>query len=83
VGVAGAHEVDFVAEGAQGRVYVQVSYLIESPETLEREKSALLGTGDAHAKVMLSLNPVAPGPLDGIRHINLVDFLYGAALPTD
>ncbi len=83
VGVAGAHEVDFVAEGAQGRVYVQVSYLIESPETLEREKSALLGTGDAHAKVMLSLDPVAPGPLDGIRHINLVDFLYGAALPTD
>ena len=83
VGVVGNREIDFVAEGANGRVYVQVSYLIGAPETLEREKSSLLRTGDAHAKVILSMDPIAPGPLDGIRHINLVDFLWGAALPTD
>ena len=64
-------------------MYVQVSYLIGAPETLEREKSSLLRTGDAHAKVILSMDPIAPGPLDGVRHINLVDFLWGAALPTD
>lgn len=83
VGIVGSREIDFVAEGAGGRVYVQVSYVIESPATLDREKSPLLNTGDAHAKVILSLDPIPPGPLDGIRHINLVDFLSGAALPTD
>ena len=62
---------------------MQVSYLIGAPETLEREKASLLRTGDAHAKVILSMDPIAPGPLDGIRHINLVDFLWGAALPSD
>ena len=83
VGVVGSREIDFVAEGANGRVYVQVSYLIGAPETLEREKSSLLRTGDAHAKVILSMDQIPPGPLDGIRHIHLVDFLLGQALPTD
>ena len=83
VGVVGSREIDFVAEGVNGRVYVQVSYLIGSPETLEREKSSLLRTGDAHPKVILSMDPIPPGPLDGIQHLNLVDYLLGAALPTD
>ncbi len=81
VGVFGTQEIDFVAEGPSGRLYIQICYLLESPETLEREKSALLAPGDAFPKVIVSLDPGPPGRLDGIRHLNAVAFFSGEPLP--
>jgi predicted AAA+ superfamily ATPase len=81
VGVYQAREIDFVAEGPSGRLYVQVCYMLESPATLERERSALLAPGDAFPKVIVSMDQTPPGGLDGIRHINAIDLLSGARLP--
>lgn len=83
VGVHQGQEIDFVAERPAGRVYLQVAYLLESPATLERERSSLLSAGDAFPRVIISLDPVAPGGLEGIVHVNAIEFLAGAPLPGD
>jgi predicted AAA+ superfamily ATPase len=81
VGVWQAQEIDFVAEGPFGRLYVQVCYLLESRATLERERSALLAPADAFPRVIVSLDQRPPGGLDGIRHVNAIDLLSGVPLP--
>jgi hypothetical protein len=81
VGVYQTREIDFVAEGPSGRLYIQVCYLLDSPATLERERSALLSPEDAFPRVIVSLDPATPGGLEGIRHINAIELLSGVALP--
>ena len=80
VGVAGAREIDFVAERRSGRRYVQVAYLLESPATVERELAAFTSVRDAYPRVLLSLDPHQPADLRGVRHQSLTDFLRGAPL---
>ena len=80
VGVAGSHEIDFVAEKRSGRCYVQVAYLLESPATIERELAAFAAVRDAYPRVLLSLDPHQPADLLGVRHQSLTDFLRGAPL---
>ena len=80
VGVAGAQEIDFVAEKRSGRYYVQVAYLLESPATIERELAAFAAIRDAYPRVLLSLDPHQPADFDGVRHRSLTDFLRGAPL---
>ena len=80
VGVAGPHEIDFVAEKRSGRYYVQVAYLLESPATVERELGAFAAVRDAYPRVLLSLDPHQPRDLQGVRHQSLTDFLRGAPL---
>ena len=80
VGVAGSHEIDFVAEKRSGRHYVQVAYLLESPSTIERELTALAAVRDAYPRVLLSLDPYQPADFQGVRHQSLTDFLRGAPL---
>ncbi|HSV92140.1 MAG TPA: ATP-binding protein [Desulfobacterales bacterium] len=81
IGVHQAQEIDFVAERSPGRVYVQVAYLLPSRKTLDRERSALLAPVDAYPRAIVSLDPVAPGGLEGIAHLNAIEFLCGAKLP--
>ena len=80
VGNLGDLEIDFVCERAESRTYVQVAYVIESAATLERELRPLLGVPDAYPRVLLSMDPLEPGRLEGVRWLNLVDFLLGAEL---
>ncbi|NBF40676.1 MAG: hypothetical protein GVY14_09690 [Spirochaetes bacterium] len=80
VGNFGDLEIDFVCERAESRTYVQVAYVIESAATLERELRPLLGVPDAYPRVLLSMDPLEPGRLEGVRWLNLVDFLLGAEL---
>ena len=67
-------EVDFVCKKQNQPIYIQVSYLMESEETIEREFKSLKKIPDNYPKYVISMDD-ANMSHDGIRHLNLVDFL--------
>ena len=50
VGEVGAKEVDFVAEKGNGKLYVQVAYLMPTEEIRQREFSSFLKIQDNFPK---------------------------------
>ena len=82
VGVAGAREVDFVAESSAGRRYVQVAYLLDSRATIERELNAFAAVPGAYPRILLTLDPHQPPDFAGVSHRSLAAFLRGAPLMT-
>lgn len=76
-GKLGDGEVDFVVSRSRDVAYVQVTYVMDSPETEEREFAPLLRIRDAYPKYVISMDPLDMGR-DGVKHLNLVrDFLLG------
>lgn len=77
VGILRAGEIDFVATRAEQRIYVQVTYLLASDETVKREFGNLAVIQDNYPKYVVSMDPVDGGfgEYPGIRHVNLRDFL--------
>lgn len=67
-------EVDFVATGAGGKCFIQVCYLLADESTIKREFSAFAPIKDASPKCVMSLD-VLDMSRDGIRHVNIIDFL--------
>jgi len=67
-------EVDFVAIRNGKKCFIQVSYLMASQSTIDREFGAFAPITDASPKYVLSLDKVDLSR-NGIAHINLVDFL--------
>lgn len=74
VGVMGSREIDFIAEKEGQRCYVQVTYLLASPETIKREFSVYRGVQDNYPKYVVSMDPVNLSR-DGIIHCHIRDFL--------
>lgn len=77
VGILRAGEVDFVATKADRTIYIQVTYLLASDETVAREFGNLAAIKDNYPKYVVSLDPVSgdlPG-YPGIHHVHLRDFL--------
>jgi hypothetical protein len=74
-------EVDFVAVREQEKAYIQVAYLLESPKTVKRELLALQGIADNYPKYILSMDTAFGDDLEGIRRLNLVDFLMKGLPP--
>jgi len=78
VGKTNQYEVDFVAEKKSesgiDRKYIQVSYLLTSEETREREFRALKEIQDNYEKTVLSMDNFTSDS-DGIIHRNIVDWL--------
>lgn len=77
VGILRAGEIDFVATKADKRMYIQVTYLLASNDTVKREFGNLAAIKDNYPKMVVSLDPVSGGfnEYPGIRHINLREFL--------
>ena len=76
VGQLKAGEVDFVCTRTNERVYVQVAYLVASPQTEEREFGCLENINDNYPKYVISMTPfVKRSDRDGITHIGLREFL--------
>lgn len=76
IGEAGNLEVDFVVTDNEGyNSYYQVSWTTNNPETLQRELASLKAIKDSNPKYLLTtdidFNPV----YDGIRKLNVVDWL--------
>ncbi len=75
VGKVGEMEVDFVAEKPDDKLYVQVTESMLSPETRERELRPLRKIPDNYEKIVLSMDRDYVSSYDGIRHLNLIDWL--------
>ncbi|MBR3880239.1 MAG: ATP-binding protein, partial [Mailhella sp.] len=74
VGKVGDREIDFVAEKQGEKLYVQVAYLLASPETVEREFGVYDGVRDNFPKFVVTLDEFDMSS-NGIRHRNIRDFL--------
>ena len=74
VGKMGEREVDFVCERQGEKLYIQVTYLLATEETIAREFGAYKGIEDNYAKYVVSLDEVDRSR-DGIRHLNIREFL--------
>lgn len=77
VGKLGDREVDFVATRKRERLYVQVAYLLATPEVVEREFGVLRDIPDNYPKLVISMDTAFGADIDGIRRLNLGDFLVG------
>ena len=77
VGILRAGEVDFVATKGDKTIYVQVTYLLVSEETVKREFRNLVGIRDNYPKYVVSMDPVRGGlnEYPGINHVHLREFL--------
>ena len=75
IGKIGDKEIDFIAEKNGKRVYIQVTYLLASRETIEREFAPLKEVRDNYPKYVLSMDTILGNDFDGIKRMNIVDFL--------
>ena len=74
VGKTDNYEIDFVAYKGKERIYVQVCYLLASPETVEREFGNLERINDNYPKYVIS-GDLPDFSRNGIRHFNIIRFL--------
>ena len=74
VGRMGEKEVDFVAEKAEQKLYVQVSYIMSDEATFNREISPLLDIKDNFPKYIISMDPINRST-QGIKHVHILTFL--------
>ncbi len=74
VGKTGNKEIDFVCEKRGEKLYVQVTYLLASDETIHREFGAYSDIRDNFPKYVISLDEFDMSR-DGIKHRNVRDFL--------
>lgn len=77
IGKVGETEVDFVAEKPQEKLYIQVTESMESPETRARELRPLQMIPDNYEKIVLSMDRSFINSYEGIKSLNLVDWLLG------
>ena len=68
-------EVDFIATKADNKIYVQVTESMTSEDVLKHELSPLQKISDNYEKIILSLNPGMDSSYNGIKSINLIDWL--------
>lgn len=68
-------EIDFIAERQGHKIYVQVSYKLESEQTVEREFSSLLSIQDQFPKFVVTLDDFWKEAVEGVQHVHLSDFL--------
>lgn len=77
IGKVGETEIDFVAEKPNEKVYFQVTETMLSPETRERELRPLRMIPDNYEKIVLSMDRSYLSSYDGIKTLNLIDWLLG------
>lgn len=68
-------EVDFIATKADDKLYVQVTESMASEDVRRRELAPLQKINDNYEKIVLSLNPGLDASYDGIKSLNLINWL--------
>lgn len=74
VGKSGNREVDFVCDRRGEKLYIQVTYLLASEETIAREFGVYDSIRDNYPKYVVSLDEFDMSR-NGIKHRNIRDFL--------
>ena len=75
IGKIGSAEVDFIAATADDKKYFQVTESMLSEDVRSRELAPLRKIRDNYEKIVLSLDPGLDASYDGIKSINLIDWL--------
>jgi predicted AAA+ superfamily ATPase len=75
VGKLDQREIDFIAEKRGEKIYIQVAYKLESPETVDREFAPLLAIRDHYPKMVITLDDFWQDSIEGVRHVRLREFL--------
>jgi len=79
IGKTNQGEVDFIAIRNNKKCYIQVTYLLSEPKTVEREFGAFKDIDDNFPKYVISTDPFDMSR-DGIQHLNLIDFLLNETI---
>ncbi len=80
VGVGANYEVDFVAQKSHNKQYVQVSYVMPTIKTQEREFGALLKLQDNLPKTVVSMDDILIHNDMGINHQHVWDYIYNLSI---
>lgn len=75
VGKEGEREVDFVGVKREDKIYIQVSYLLSSDKTIDCEYKPLLNIRDNFRKYVVSLDKMQSDNYQGIKWVNVIEFL--------
>ena len=75
IGKIDNQEVDFIATTADDKLYIQVTESMQSEDVRKRELAPLQKIRDNYEKSVLSLEPGLDASYDGIKSLNLVDWL--------
>lgn len=75
IGKVGTTEVDFIAEKPSNKLYIQVTESMQTPEARERELRPLRKISDNYEKIILSMDRDYITSYDGIKSLNLIDWL--------
>ena len=78
IGKVGTFEVDFIATKPNEKIYYQVSATIMDKETRERELRPLQAINDHYEKVILTMDKTIYNDFNGIKNINIIDFLLAS-----
>jgi len=74
-GKLGNREIDFIGERRSEKVYIQVTYKLDSDTVIEREFAPLLDIRDAYPKYVLSLDDFWQDTVEGVKYKSLPEFL--------
>ena len=75
IGKIDNQEVDFSATTADDKLYIQVTESMQSEDVRKRELAPLQKIRDNYEKIVLSLEPGLDASYDGIKSLNLIDWL--------
>lgn len=68
-------EIDFVAKNTKETIYYQVSLTTREEITLDRELTPLQKINDNYQKIILTMDDDLDADFDGIKKINIIDWL--------
>lgn len=78
IGKTGDYEVDFVAENPNTIKYYQVTQSLTNEDVKKRELRSLENINDNYEKIILTMDKTINNDYNGIKVINIVDWLVGA-----
>ena len=68
-------EIDFIATKTEEKIYIQVTYLLESEKVINREFGAFEEIKDNYPKYVVLTDDFAGGNYQGIKTMHITDFL--------
>ena len=75
IGKLKTKEIDFMGQKENEKLYIQVTYLLASNDTVEREFAPLKDIKDNYPKYVLSMDNLTKFNINGIERKKIIDFL--------